>query len=139
MTQTAKVKKILSTSVAEVAVKRVSACAHDCSKCASGGCKMLDHPDLTVKAYNAPGAQEGDVVLVESSSKRILSMAAVVYLLPFVLMLAGYLVGSQLGLGENGSVLLGGVLFCLSFLVSIGLNKRVQKNAVQFSITQILS
>ncbi len=139
MTQTAKVKKVLSTGVAEVAVKRVSACAHDCSKCASGGCKMLDHPDLTVKAYNGPGAQTGDVVLVESSSKRILSMAAVVYLLPFFLMLVGYMIGSQMGLGENGSVLLGGILFSLSFLVSVALNKRVQKNAVQFSITRILN
>lgn len=139
MTQTAKVKQIFPTGVAEVAVKRVSACAHDCSKCASGGCKMLDHPDLMVKAYNDPGAKAGDFVLVESSSKRILSMAAVVYLLPFVLLFVGYFLGAGFGMGEDGSVLLGGAFFGLSFLISILLNKRVQKNAVQFSIIQILN
>lgn len=138
MTQTAKVKQIVSADVAEVAVKRVSACAHDCSKCPSGGCQMMDHPDLTVRAYNRPGAKMGDFVVVESSSKTILSLAAVVYLLPFALMIAGYLLGSPLGLGENGSILLGGVLFALSIFISIGLNKRVGRNAVQFSIVRIL-
>lgn len=138
MTQTAKVKKILSAGVAEVAVKRVSACAHDCSKCASGGCQMMEHPDLTVKAYNQPDAQVGDVVLVESSSKQILSMAVVVYLLPFALLIAGYVIGSVLGFGENISILLGGACFLLSFLISFALNKRVQKNSVQFNIIRIL-
>lgn len=139
MTQTAKVKKILSDSIAEVAVKRVSACAHDCDKCASGGCQMMEHPDLTVKAYNQPDARVGDVVLVESSSKRILSMAAVVYLLPFALLLVGYIIGSMLGFGENICLLLGGACFVLSFLISIALNKRVQKNSVHFTIVRVLN
>ncbi len=139
MTQTAKVKKVLSSGLAEVAVKRVSACAHDCSKCASGGCQMMDHPDLTVKAYNHPGAKEGDFVLVETSSKTILSLAAVVYLVPFVGLILGYFLGAQVGLGEGGSILLGGALFGLSILGSVALNKRVGKNAVQFSITRVLN
>lgn len=138
MTQTAKVKKILSAELAEVAVKRVSACAHDCSKCASGGCQMMEHPDLTVKAYNQLEAQVGDMVLVESSSKQILSMAMVVYLLPFALLIAGYVLGSLLGFGENISILLGGACFLLSFLISFALNKRVQKDSVQFNIIRIL-
>lgn len=138
MTQTARVKQILSPEVAMVAVKRVSACAHDCSKCASGGCKMMDYPDLTVRAYNGPDAQVGDMVLVESSSKNILSMAAVVYLLPFALLFLGYALGCVLGFGETGSLILGGVFFVGSFLISIALNKHVQHSAVQFRITRVL-
>ena len=99
---------------------------------------MMEHPDLTVKAYNQPDAQVGDVVLVESSSKQILSMAVVVYLLPFALLIAGYVIGSVLGFGENISILLGGACFLLSFLISFALNKRVQKNSVQFNIIRIL-
>ena len=99
---------------------------------------MMEHPDMTVKAFNQPDAQVGDVVLVESSSKRILSMAAVVYLLPFALLIAGYVAATLLGFGENGSILAGGVMFLLSFLISIALNKSTQKRAVQFSIIRIL-
>ena len=139
MTQTAKVKKILSPDLAMVAVKRVSACAHDCSKCVSGGCMMMEHPDLTVRAYNGLQAQEGDVVIVESSSKSILSMAAVVYLLPFALLILGYVLAGTMGMGETGSLLVGGLCFAASFLISIALNKHVQKSAVQFRITRILN
>ena len=139
MTQTAKVKQILSPEIAMVAVKRVSACAHDCSKCASGGCMMMEHPDLTVRAYNGPEAQVGDVVIVESSSKSILSMAAVVYLLPMVLLIFGYIVGSMMGFGEMGSFLIGSLLFMVSIFISIALNRYVQKKAIQFHITRIVT
>lgn len=139
MTQTAKVKKILSPDIAQVAVKRVSACAHDCSKCASGGCMMMEHPDLLVRAYNGPAAREGDVVLVESSSRQILTFAAVVYLLPMLLLILGYLLGAGLGLGEGGCLLLGGACFLGSVLIALALNRRVQRGAVQYSITRVLS
>ena len=139
MTQTAKVKKILSDNIAEVAVKRVSACAHDCSKCASGGCQMMEHPDLTVRAYNQSSARVGDMVLVESSSKQILSLAAVVYLLPMALLIFGYITGALLGFGETICILLGGACFVLSFLISMALNKRVQKNTVHYTITRVLN
>lgn len=138
MTQTATVKRILSEGIAEVAVKRVSACAHDCSKCASGGCQMMEHPDLMVQAYNQTDAQVGDVVLVESATKQILFLAMVVYLLPFVLLIVGYVAASLLGAGENISILLGVACFLLSFLISMALNKRVQKNCVHFHIIRIL-
>ena len=136
MTQTAKVREILSSDIALIAVKRVSACAHDCSKCASGGCMMMEHPDLTVRAYNEPGARVGDVVLVESSSKSILSMAAIVYLLPFVFMFFGYAIGSWLDLGETVSLVIGGVCFLASFLIPICMNKRAR---VQYQITRIIN
>ena len=139
MTQTAKVREILSPGIAMVAVKRVSACAHDCSKCASGGCMMMEHPDLTVRAYNEPNARVGDVVLVESSSKSILSMAAIVYLLPFVFMFVGYAIGGMLGMGETISLVIAFVCFAVSFLIPICLNKRMQNSAVQFHITRIIS
>lgn len=138
MTQIAKVKRILGTGLAEVAVKRVSACAHDCSKCASGGCMMMEHPDLTVKAYNTQDAQVGDLVMVESSSKQILGLAAVVYLLPFALFFIGYLVAAGLGQGETFCLLMGGLCFGLSFLISLALNKATQKKAVHYSIVKIL-
>ena len=138
MTQTAKVKRILGAGLAEVAVKRVSACAHDCSKCASGGCMMMEHPDLTVKAYKHQDAQVGDMVMVESSTKQILSLAAVVYLLHFALFFAGYIVAACLGQGENTCLLVGGVCFAFSFLISLALNRVTQKKAVHYSIVKIL-
>ena len=139
MIQTAKVKEIISPGIAVVAVKRVSACAHDCSKCTGGGCQIMEHPDLTVRAYNKADAKVGDLVQVESSSRTILTMAAVVYLLPFVLLFIGYGVGAWLGLGESGSILLGGVCFLCSFLISFFLNRRMSGKVISFSITRVLS
>lgn len=76
--------------------------------------------------------------MVESSTKQILSLAAVVYLLPFALFFAGYIVAACLGQGENTCLLVGGVCFAFSFLISLALNRVTQKKAVHYSIVKIL-
>lgn len=83
MTQTAVVIRIHGPGLAEVRVRRSSACSADCSSC--GGCET---PDVDVLAINSEGAGIGDRVLIEGS--RTVLLAALVYLLPIVLFFIGW-------------------------------------------------
>ena len=81
MTQIATVEKILPGGMAEISVPRKSACGHDCEECA--GCGMTGAA-IRARARNDVGAQKGDKVVVESSTKKLLGVVALVYLLPVV-------------------------------------------------------
>lgn len=87
MKQIATVSRLLEDGRAEIVVARQSACAHDCHECA--GCGGTPAPIRAV-ADNPIGAREGQKVVVESSTKRILGAVVLVYLLPLALFLAAY-------------------------------------------------
>ena len=85
MQQTATVTKLLSGNQAELTVHRQTACGHDCSKC--GGCGEMVTKPITVIADNTIGADIGDTVVITGSSKQVLGLAAIVYVIPVVLFL----------------------------------------------------
>ena len=93
MTQNAMVTKVLGDGRAYVSVKRQSACAKDCSEC--GSCAFTDIKPVSALAGNLAGAKEGDIVLIESKTKSIIGIAALVYLIPLALFFAGYGIASS--------------------------------------------
>ncbi|NCB62892.1 MAG: polyunsaturated fatty acid synthase PfaA [Clostridia bacterium] len=133
MTQTAQVKRILSENIAEVAVVRQGACSHDCAKC--GGCGTAVLPTVTAMAENRVGAREGDVVLLETPSDKLLGIAALVYLIPMVFLIAGYLIGQFLGLDSGYCILLGAACFAFSIALIFLLDRYVKRHRTfEFSI-----
>ena len=88
MTQIATVERILDAQRAEISVPRKSACGHDCEECA--GCGVTGAA-VRAKALNPIGAQPGQKVVVESSTKKMLHIVMLVYLTPIVLFLVGYI------------------------------------------------
>ena len=78
MTQIATVEKILPGGMAEISVPRKSACGHDCEECA--GCGMTGAA-IKARAKNDPNAQPGEKVVVESSTKKLLGVVALVILI----------------------------------------------------------
>ena len=88
MTQIATVERILDNDHAEISGPRKSACGHDCEECA--GCGVTGTA-VHAKASNPIGAQPVQKVVVESSTKKMLHIVALVYLTPAVLFLLGYL------------------------------------------------
>lgn len=133
MTQTAQVKRIVSGSIAEVAVVRQGACSHDCAKC--GGCGTAVLPTVTAMAENRVGAREGDVVLLETPSHKLLGVAALVYLIPMVFLIVGYLIGQALGLTSGYCILLSGASFALSMVLVFLLDRYVKHHRMfEFSI-----
>ena len=86
MEQMAVVKSVQSNGMAQVSVRRTTACAHDCDKCA--GCEQLNtRMENTVLSYNDAQASPGDLVRLQSENATFFKTAAIVYVLPLVLAL----------------------------------------------------
>ena len=137
MIQTAKVTKIVDAGRAEVAVKRQSACGHDCSQC--GGCvEMMVNATVSVVAENLVHAMPGDTVTVESATRKILGAAVLVYLVPFALFFAGYFLCAAAGLGEGGCAGVGVAGFALGIALAIAFDRRMRRRrGFTFRITGI--
>ena len=139
MEQIARVNKVLEGGVAEIAVKRKSACGHDCSQCGGGCSEMLVQSEVTAIASNPLHAKAGDTVQVESESRHTSSIAAVVYLVPLLLFFVLYFAGQSLFGTEAASIALGGVGFCAGIGTAIWVNGLVKRRRLtSFRITGIL-
>ena len=120
MQQRVKVLSCGPDGTARVSVLRQSACSGDCHKCA--GCGAQEQT-VIFTANNPIGAKPGQLVTVESESAPVLKAAAVLYLLPLVLFIGGYLLGMGWGLGA----LVGGLAFALSIGLVIAYDRVVMK------------
>ena len=105
---------------AQVVYVRQSACSGDCHKCS--GCGAVEQA-MIFTARNPIGARPGDIVNVESATGPVLKAAAVLYMLPLVLFVAGYLVGMQWKLGG----ITGGIGFVLGIGIAIAYDRLVMK------------
>lgn len=114
MTQIATVERLLDSGYAEISVPRKSACGHDCEECA--GCGMTGAA-IKARARNDVDAQPGDKVVVESSTKKLFGVIALVYVLPVVFFLLGYFLTE--GLAENWRYVIAIAAAAVSFLPSI--------------------
>ena len=136
MVQTAKVTKLLEDGRAEVAVKRQSACGHDCSKCGGGCSELMVSSTVAVVAENPVRAMPGDRVTVESSTGGVLKAAALVYLAPFALFFLGYFLTAALGMTEGVSAACGGIGFVRRLGSSLDRHVR-KRRGISFRITAI--
>ena len=135
MTQEAVVTKLLPNNMAEVAVRRTTACGGNCGSCES----CVFQNELKTPAINTAQPAPGQKVLIESQSSRIFKAAFLVYVMPLLTFLLGYLLSVLLGLGESlqivlsfAGMLVGGVLLVLSQ------KKLREKDKITFEIIQIL-
>ena len=112
MTQDAIVVKLLPNDMAEVVVTRTTACGSNCGNCES----CIFQSELKTIAKNNIAAKPGQRVVIASSSRRVFSAAALVYLMPLFLFLAGYLLASMLGATEGICIL---VSFSFLFISAV--------------------
>ena len=99
MTQTATVERVRGPGLAEISVVRETACSHNCGECAGCG---LRPGAIRVTARDPIGVAPGERVLVRSDTGAVLSIAALVYLLPLAALLAGYVLGQAVSAGLAG-------------------------------------
>lgn len=125
MTQTAIVKRIISEALAEVSVERTSACGESCASCAAG-CSRKNI--LNVTAANKISAVPGDRVIIESSSMKVFSIAALVYILPLVFFLAAYFIAAVLHATESACVLISTGAFLLGCIAVYLINKFIRRD-----------
>lgn len=115
---------------ARVLILRQSACSGDCHKCA--GCGAVEQK-LLLEAHNPIGAGVGELVTVSTRSGPVLAAAAVLYLMPVMLFLAGYLAG--LCLWQRGG-LPGAAGFLLGLVLAVLYDRRVAgKKKTEYTIT----
>lgn len=120
MQQLVKVLTCNPDGTAQVAYMRQSACSGDCHKCS--GCGAVEQT-MIFTARNPIGANPGALVTVESATGPVLKAAAVLYMLPLVLFIAGYLVGMQWQLGG----LIGALAFALSIAIIVCYDRLVMR------------
>lgn len=142
MEQIAVVKTVMENGMAQIAVERETACgaAHSCSECA--GCeKMMTRTHNVVTAYNDARANPGDVVKVRSENAAFFKTAAIVYLLPLLLLLVFYGLSSLMPLpsmAEGFRLLIGTVGFCVGILVAVLWDRHMKKiNGLRFHIVEV--
>ena len=134
MTQIATVEQILEHGYASISVPRKSACGHDCEECA--GCGVTGAA-VRAKAKNDIGAQPGQKVVVESSTKKLLGVVALVYLLPVIFFLLGYFLTN--GLGETVRYLVAIGAFALSFIPCIAYDRYARRHeSLTYTILRLL-
>jgi positive regulator of sigma E activity len=57
----------------------------------------------------------GDIVTFEIEDSSLLNIAALVYLMPIIFMMAGYFIGQELGFSEGQGVLMSFLFLAISF------------------------
>ena len=122
MTQIATVEKILPGGFVEISVPRKSACGHDCAECA--GCGMTGAA-IHARAKDPVGVRPGQKVVVESATRKILGVVALVYLLPVVGFLLGYFLSEGLAEGVRYAIAIGAA--ALAFLPSVAYDRHAKK------------
>ena len=137
MTQIATVEKIIDAEYAEIAVPRQSACGHDCADCA--GCGMTGGYSVHAVARNPVQAKPGDKVVVEGSTKKVLGVAALVYVVPFICFFLGYAFGHGVfSLGDGMSGLVGAIFFALGLIPALLYNRYAKKTGtLQYDIVRL--
>ena len=130
MQQLVRISHCNEDGTATVFCVRESACSGDCHKCA--GCGAVEQKVLFT-AQNPIGAVAGDLVSVETQTGPVLLGAAMLYVLPLVLFLIGYILFDALwGLGALGGI----IAFALGILCAVAYDRLVvKKQNTQYIIT----
>lgn len=136
MEQKAVVKRIVAPGVAQVSLMRQLECGLSCKSCE--GCPQKPKDEILSLADNPLDAIVGDVVRVHSTSGSSIGIAALVYLVPCVTLVLGYLLAAWIGLGEGLSVVaaFAGLLF--GFVPAILLDRAIaRRGRPEFTIVSI--
>ena len=133
MQQIAVVKRLLPDNQAELQVSRQTACGHDCSNC--GGCGEIVSKPILVIADDSIGAEVGEAVMITGSSKQVLGLAAVLYVVPVVLFFALYGVAAVLSLPIQG--LWGGIGFFGGIFAAKKVNDRQKDKKPVYTISKL--
>ena len=135
MTQNATVERIIDGDHAVVSVPRKSACGHDCEECAGCG---VSGAAVRAKALNTVGARVGQKVVVQSDTKKMLRIVALVYMLPVVLFLAGYVIPALMGTSVGEQYGLAGLGFLVGIVGAIAYDRYLRaRGGLSFTIVRL--
>jgi len=126
------VTKLMPHNTAEVVVTRLTACGGNCGSCE--GC-VCDN-EVRAVANNALGAKPGQRVVIESCSSKVYGAIIMVYIMPMVFFLAGYIMASVLGASEGVCIAVSFIALVISAVILVLTQKK--KKAITFNIVEII-
>ena len=126
MVQNAIVKKLVSDGVAEVSLLRQMECGLHCDG-ACAGCGQKPKEEILALASNPIGAKPGERVEVEATSGSSIGIALLIFAIPCVFLVLGYLLGQALGMGEMPSVGMAGLGLVVGFLPAVLVNRAITR------------
>ena len=131
MTQDAIVTKLLPNSMAEVVVTRSTACGSNCGNCKS----CIFQSELKAVAKNRINARPGQRVVIESRTSKVFSAAVLVYVMPMVLFVLGFVIATVLGASEGLAILVSFLGLILSAVILVQQQRRQSADRqIQFEI-----
>ena len=131
MTQEAIVIRTLPNQMAEVLVKRPTACGGSCGSCES----CIYQSELRAFARNLINAAPGQKVTISTESGRVYSAALLVYIVPLLFFILGFAAAKLLGASEGLSILVSFLCLIPAALLLIRFQKRkTAENPIRFDI-----
>ena len=112
--------------------KRKSACGENCASC-KAACSSREH---IFTAKNTIGAKEGDTVVIEMPAKDVLKSAFLVYIIPLVAFLLGFICFFETGKSELASAFWG-LVFGSAVWILVGFYGKYKKAELTPEITEI--
>lgn len=132
MTQEGIVTKAMDNGLAEVMVERTTACG----ECANREvCQYTS--EIRTYAKNTIGAREGEKVIIQSKSSEIIGAAFLLYIVPLIVLLAGYMLIARTGAPEMHCIAgaFGGFAVAVA-IVTIYQRQRTKKKQIEFEIVR---
>ena len=137
MTRTGVIREVCGDGYARVEIAMRTACGHSCEDC--GGCAPGSR-ELVIRARNPLEAGPGETVVVSAGTGRVLGAAALVYVLPLILMLAAALVCAAAGGDQTLCAVCAVGALCLGAAAVVLVGRARQKRSpVEYVITRRFS
>lgn len=133
MLQEAIITNIREDGLAEVVVERLGICGGDCNGCE--GCKYEHLMKSLVQ--NPIGAHRGQHVMIETPTAGVVKGALAIYVLPIVMLIAGYMLAALLSLSEGMCILAAFGAAVLGVIIAIIVSKK--RHAADPTPTKIVS
>ena len=131
MTQDAIVTRLLPNAMAEVVVTRSTACGSNCGSCES----CIFQSELKAVARNRINARPGQQVVIESRTSKVFSAAVLVYVMPLVLFVLGFVIATVLGASEGLAILVSFLALILAAVILVRQQRRQSEDRqIQFEI-----
>ncbi len=123
MLQEAIITKIRDDGLAEVVVERLGICGGDCN-----GCNECKYEHLMKSVVQNPiGAHRGQHVMIETPTKGVVKGALAIYVLPIVLLIAGYAIAAALSLSEGTCIIAAFAAAIAGVIIAIVISKAKYK------------
>lgn len=125
MSQNAIVKKVVHPGVVEVSLMRQMECGLSCSSCE--GCPQRPKEEILALASDPQGGAKRGLGGGGPASGSAIGFALLVFFLPCVFLLGGYLIGRLLGLGDGGSIGMAAAGLVLGFVPAVLINRTITR------------